>query len=339
MGLTTALGLFAVLRPLSQHYRRPRAEPASDERPPGNPAVMKLLILTAIVATTAGLTLAVQSRNAGLEEQREICGSPGWDHTGPDLDDCVEIRSDIGSEGAKGILFGTSALNLGLIIGWGLHLKYKLKEAQQAEWVRQTQHARAVKRERLAGAVQNGIIARIDGAVALGGSVHELSSRSTYSIIFTEDAVHVMPDSPSSQPLTLAYETLAIAISGQGERTTNLGLWGGGFGLKGAAKGMLAASVLNSLTTRTDIDTVVALSDASQELYFHYDKETPDSLRMRLASVFVKLRSDSASSSKAEPNLVTDLSRLVELRDSGALSEEEFAAAKQRLLAKRDQPS
>lgn len=335
MALPLALALFLVWSAITQKLRGSSAgEMRQETLPPGDPTMMTILTVTAIIAAVSGTALAIQSRNVNLDDQRTICQSM-WD-SGPDVDDCVDIRSDIGSEGAKGILLATSAVNLGLVIASLWHRRRKLRELQGAKQAQAAQHARAIKQERLATVVENGIIARFDGAVAIGGSPLDLARGARYSVVFGPDEILVVPDSPSARPLPMAYETLAVAITGQGERTTNLGLWGGGFGVKGAAKGMLAASILNSLTTKTDIDTVIALSDATQELYFHYDKETPEDLRIRLAPVFVKLRANPAVTTESNSSLVTDLSRLVELRDSGALSEHEFVAAKERLLSRRN---
>lgn len=332
MAIPVALGLFLLLGRLASRLNKTPRVGTGEEQPPGDPTLLKVLVIAAVIASSLGIALAVQSRNASLDAQRKVCQLPRRDNSGSDLDDCVDIRSDIGSEGAKAILVATSAFDVAMLIAWRRHRKGKLREAQRAKQARQDLHARAIKQERLASAVEDGILGRLDGAVALGGSSQGLSRGGRYSIVFSSKAVLVVPDNPSLEPLMLGYHTLAVSITGQGERTSNLGLWGGGFGVKGAAKGILAASVLNSLTTRTDIDTVIALSDATQEVYFHYDKETPENLRIRLAPVFVKLRANSAVTTESNSTLVTDLSRLVELRDSGALSEDEFAAAKERLL-------
>jgi hypothetical protein len=48
-----------------------------------------------------------------------------------------------------------------------------------------------------------------------------------------------------------------LEFSGPGKVTTGGGFIGGGFGLSGAAKGMIAASVLNALTTKTKIHTMI----------------------------------------------------------------------------------
>jgi len=297
----------------------------------GSLRLRNVLLGAAVLATVCGIALSVSSRNAGLEGQRKVCQSPGWGYSGARLDQCVDARSDIGSEGSKGILGATSAVNLGLILAWGRHLKNQEKEQIRAVQVATATKDQEVKRQRLATAEDDGIVARLDGAVCLGGSSQELSRGGRYSVIFSTNKVHVVPDSRRSQPMVVGYETLAIAITGQGERKSNLGLWGGGFGVKGAATGILAATVLNSLTSRTDIDTVVALSDSTQELYFHYDKETPEALRMRLAPVFVKLREKSVPQDRSS-SLVTDLSQLAELLRNGSISEEEFAVAKGRLF-------
>ena len=67
----------------------------------------------------------------------------------------------------------------------------------------------------------------------------------------------------------------ALEVSGRGAstRTTDAGLIGGGFGVKGALEGIAAASVVNALTRSTDttIDTVVHLKAGQSEVLMRTD--------------------------------------------------------------------
>ncbi len=63
---------------------------------------------------------------------------------------------------------------------------------------------------------------------------------------------------------TVQYESVDfVQISGSGATTitTDAGLIGGGFGVKGAVEGILAASVINALTRRTTT-TIEAIVDS-----------------------------------------------------------------------------
>src|SRR5688572_19715559 len=64
------------------------------------------------------------------------------------------------------------------------------------------------------------------------------------------------------------------------------GFVGGGFGLEGAAQGMLAAGVLNAMTTRTKLITLFSLHAINGEAFFAHDSLTPHELRIHLCEVF-----------------------------------------------------
>lgn len=68
------------------------------------------------------------------------------------------------------------------------------------------------------------------------------------------------------------------------------GFIGGGFGLDGAVSGMLIAGVLNALTTRTSVLTVVALTTTDGEVWFANTSVEPAALRVELAPAFVMVR-------------------------------------------------
>src|SRR5262249_55220257 len=108
-----------------------------------------------------------------------------------------------------------------------------------------------------------------------------------------------------------------------------------GFGVEGAAEGMLIASALNMLTTRTKVDTVICLQTPDAELFLHHTGETPDQLRMRLSRVFTLLRQSRAPAGGASSggrDVVGELGKLAEMFDKGLLTRDEFEAMKQSLL-------
>jgi hypothetical protein len=159
--------------------------------------------------------------------------------------------------------------------------------------------------------------------------------------IFMEAELQADPQDFSGKSATVVYEDItAIEIGGPGKRQTGGGFVGGGFGLEGAAEGMLVASALNMLTTRTKIDTVICLQTKTAELFLHSGDTAPDALRMRLSPVFTRLRqqhvastsSEGAASDGPQRNIAERLAQLADLHARGALNDYEFSAAKAKLL-------
>jgi Short C-terminal domain len=118
------------------------------------------------------------------------------------------------------------------------------------------------------------------------------------------------------------------------------GFAGFGFGLQGAAEGILVATALNLLTTKTRTDTVICLQTASAEAFFHNGSEPPDAMRIRLSPVFSVLRQQNdAARHQLSPgdespsgSVVDRLSKLADLLDKGLITADEFANLKADLL-------
>ncbi len=85
----------------------------------------------------------------------------------------------------------------------------------------------------------------------------------------------------------------AMEIGGPGKTTRGGGFIGGGFGLEGAATGMLVATALNALTTRTDLLTVISIQAHDAEVWLAYTRAEPAALRVELAPAFVRIRQNS----------------------------------------------
>ena len=115
------------------------------------------------------------------------------------------------------------------------------------------------------------------------------------------------------------------------------GIIGGGFGLSGFVIGAASAALINQLTTRTSVsvETVLRITTTTGEINLFTSEVLPAKLEEDLMDVRSAIRQAKrgALPREAGPTLVDQLSQLQKLRDSGGLSEQEFAAAKARLLA------
>jgi hypothetical protein len=134
-------------------------------------------------------------------------------------------------------------------------------------------------------------------------------------------------------------ETTSLRISGAGAITSQSGggMWGGGFGMVGAAKGVLMASIFNTLTARTHttIETTIELIAGARGILILNDVVTPDVLKLRLAPVFARLGEakrgiDAGHMRGGDP--ISRIEQLAALRDKGLVSNDEFEKSKRALL-------
>jgi len=115
--------------------------------------------------------------------------------------------------------------------------------------------------------------------------------------------------------------------------TSSFGLTGGGFGFRGAADGILAASVINSLTTRTKEWVIVNVigKTGSVELLITNAKEMPVRKLFRKAQDGL-VQSASPHLTESKDSIASSLERVIALFEKGLLTEVEFQAAKAKIL-------
>ena len=76
-------------------------------------------------------------------------------------------------------------------------------------------------------------------------------------------------------------EIVALDFDGPGKVTMGGGFIGGGFGLLGAVEGMAIVLVLNSLTTRSEIESLIRCEAREMEVFFFTNTATPRDLRIQ----------------------------------------------------------
>ena len=86
-----------------------------------------------------------------------------------------------------------------------------------------------------------------------------------------------------------------VEIGGPGLVKTGGGFVGGGFGARGAIEGMAVAAVLNALTTRTSIKTIVRIQATGCELFLLHTRLTPEQLRITMSHPLGAIRSARAA--------------------------------------------
>jgi hypothetical protein len=180
-------------------------------------------------------------------------------------------------------------------------------------------------------------LARLASLTLVGGyEFRGLAPGAMHSLTFSDMAVEI--SAASGPRVTVPYDgLLVLGTEGPGAVTTGGGFLGGGFGLKGAAEGILAASVLNALTRRTTVEAYLEVQDSDSYWIFMSESQTPAQLERMLKPVRARMRVPhgrpaARSDEPSSVDLVDQLERLAALRTAGALSDEQFEVAKSKLL-------
>jgi predicted RNA-binding Zn-ribbon protein involved in translation (DUF1610 family) len=168
-----------------------------------------------------------------------------------------------------------------------------------------------------------------------GGTAIPLGSEC--DVMFAADVIRIL--STGGHVDNVPYrEVHAVEVTGSTTRSS-AGVFGGGFGVAGAAEGMLVASVINSLSARRTVYTVLRVAAAAAEYVFVSYKFDSSALQTFLTPVQVRIRNAQTGQQSLAPppsssftSVADELAKLAQLRDSGVLADSEFAAAKARLL-------
>lgn len=148
--------------------------------------------------------------------------------------------------------------------------------------------------------LEPGTIAKLSDVALLGGYAPErtIVIGDHYDLWFGDGKFVVFPRWGGTPLMEVRYTDIEdIEIGGPGVVKRGGGYVGGGFSAVGALEGMAIAGVLNALTTRTSIVTVVRIQAMTSELFLLHTKSTPDTLRMELSRALGAIRAVSNSPS------------------------------------------
>ena len=131
-------------------------------------------------------------------------------------------------------------------------------------------------------------------------------------------------------------------------QTSDGGFIGGGFGLAGFAVGVVGSTVLNKLTARTTIETLIRVQmvddgRGTAEFMFLTGVASPEDLDMALRSLTLRLEENPPQTtpavgsaeiaSNAAGDAIARLKELNELKVAGVSTDEEFAKLKAEILS------
>lgn len=156
--------------------------------------------------------------------------------------------------------------------------------------------------------------------LALGDRVRVFIGRDSVAIESMTDPMKKVGASSGS--------LLEFVPGGAGLVSEGGGFIGGGFGFRGALAGMSIADVLNAATSKSHMETFLRIASTDWTLVLQSDAVSPEHLRAN-APVITPV----VAALPPSPSLSNELLNLADLHAKGLLTDDEFAAAKARLLA------
>ena len=180
----------------------------------------------------------------------------------------------------------------------------------------------------------------VEGCTVVGG--HNLQLEPGTAGVFTCGTKGVAFWAEGNSRTLCPYPNLLnLELGGPGVTRRGGGWIGGGFGLTGMLEGALVASVLNRLTTRTSVNTLIAVTMRDSSMTLHTASATPAQLRLELAPALGRLavrrhtsKDPVVATAAAEASDPLDrLEKLAHLHATGMLSKEEFEKLKAKIVA------
>lgn len=159
-------------------------------------------------------------------------------------------------------------------------------------------------------------LVRLAGVTLLGGYAPDapIAVGEQYDARFLDDRLAICVCRNWKVLAQVPYGAIEdVEIGGPGLVRSGGGFVGGGFGAVGALEGMAIAAVLNALTARTAITTIIRVQAGNCELFLLWTKTTPDQLRIELSKPLGAIRAaraaaDQAPASPASPGRADALS-------------------------------
>lgn len=171
--------------------------------------------------------------------------------------------------------------------------------------------------------------------VVLGGSGWEQLTGEKHIISIDAEKIYIGNLSTLNETAIPIDDVIDLDISGPGKVTSDAGISGGGFGVEGALKGIAIATVVNLLTTHSSTKTIIRIGYQKSEIAFITSQMDLEQARLYFSGVFVRIKSRS-NANENPISISGELMKLSELKNSGALTDNEFIQAKAKILAEQN---
>lgn len=183
----------------------------------------------------------------------------------------------------------------------------------------------------------------LPAVIFLGGHTPgvELMAGGAYDLRFLDDRLAIIACRHVDPLIEIPYtEVEAVNIGGAGLIKSGGGFIGGGFGV-GAVAGIATAAVLNSMTTKFAVETLVQIQAGHREVFLLHTVLDPDKLRIELSSSFAAIRHERTSQSvmlgyreagQQSSSKIDALDKLASLLERGLLTRDEFDNLKAKLI-------
>ncbi|MBJ6727583.1 hypothetical protein [Geomesophilobacter sediminis] len=161
----------------------------------------------------------------------------------------------------------------------------------------------------------------------LGGSEIPIDPGEKCKVIFSNNLIS-LESKRSTFKINLTH-VHDLEIGGPGEVRTDAGMIGGGFGIDGAIAGIGIASVINALTAKNTVNTVLKIDWEGGEVFLHTSEFNPETLRLKLSNTFTTIK---ALKNRVSNDIVLQLERLILMKNAGQLTDFQFEQAKEKLF-------
>lgn len=169
----------------------------------------------------------------------------------------------------------------------------------------------------------------------IGGSGYPLQHNQEISFGAINTALIIaISSAANASVIEIPFEEIhLLEISGPGTVVSDAGVSGGGFGLEGFIQGAVAAAIINAATTKSSTNTFMRILTTKGEIYLHTAEIDPADLKVKLSPVFVYLANKSSQKANNTQSITQELQSLQKLFEDGILSQDEFTAAKKKILS------